>query len=157
MPDHRPAASAGPAVAAGAPVVAVLRFEVPEAAWSDFAAAGERVVAALAAQRGFRTARLGRSADEPGAWLLVTEWAGPGAWRRALSAFDVRCELTPTLVWAQDAPGAFEVLYERDADGPAYSHGSALAPDAAVIAPGAGVRTGARAGVDDGVWSLDER
>lgn len=120
----------------GAPVVAVLRFEVPEPAQVDFAAAGERVVAALAGQRGFRSARLGRAVDEPVAWLLVTEWVGPGAWRRALSAFAVRCELTPLLAWAQDTPGAFEVLHEREADGAARSHGSALAPDAAVAAPG---------------------
>ncbi|WP_018503361.1 antibiotic biosynthesis monooxygenase family protein [Parafrankia discariae] len=121
----------------GAPVVAVLRFEVPEPARAGFAAAGERVVAALAGQRGFRSARLGRAVDEPAAWLLVTEWAGPGAWRRALSAFAVRCELTPLLAWAQEAPGAFEVLHEREAGGAARSHGSALAPDAAVAAPGA--------------------
>ncbi|OAA28043.1 hypothetical protein UG55_100615 [Frankia sp. EI5c] len=129
----RPAAAAS---AAAAPVVAVLRFDVPEPSWGDFAAAGERVVAALAAQRGFRAARFGRCVDEPAAWLLVTEWAGPGAWRRALSGFDVRCELTPLLSWAQDAPGAFEVLHERSADGTERSHGSARALDADVAAPG---------------------
>ncbi|MEX5631828.1 antibiotic biosynthesis monooxygenase family protein [Parafrankia sp. FMc2] len=140
MPEHEaarpPAAAGGP----GAPVVAVLRFDVPEPERAGFAAAGERVLAALAAQRGFRSGRVGRSVDEPAAWLLVTEWSGPGAWRRALSGFDVRCELTPLLGWAQDAPGAFEVLHERETGGPALSHGSARAPDADTAAPGTGSR-----------------
>jgi hypothetical protein len=69
--------------------------------------------------------------------VLVTEWDGPGAWRRALGGFDVKMELTPLLAHAVDAPGAFEVLVGQDGPAaPLRHHGSALAPDAATAAPG---------------------
>jgi hypothetical protein len=121
----------------GAPVLATVRFQVPDPAVAGFAAAGEAVIRALSRQRGYRGARLGRAVDDPSLWVLVSEWAGPGGWRRALSAFEVRCELAPLLVHAVDAPGAFEVLLAQDAaDAPIRGWGSDLAPDAATAGPG---------------------
>jgi hypothetical protein len=111
-----------------APVLAVVRFQVPDDAAGAFAAGAERVLAALCGAAGFRAGRLARAVDDPGAWTLVTEWDGPGTWRRALGGFDVRLELAPLLAWALDAPGAFEVLVAHDGPGqPARRHGSALA------------------------------
>jgi len=129
-----------------APVVAMLRFRLPAGAVgpagasgpaSGFAAGAERALAALGRAAGYRAGRLGRAVDAPDEWVLVTEWDGPGAWRRALGGFDVKMELTPLLAHAVDAPGAFEVLVGQDGPAaPLRHHGSALAPDAATAAPG---------------------
>ncbi|EIV93335.1 antibiotic biosynthesis monooxygenase [Frankia sp. QA3] len=105
---------AGWAAAPGAPVVAEIRFAVPGAAAADFPAAARAALDALARAAGFRSGRLARALDEPASWLLTTEWDGPGPWRRALSAFEVRYALTPLLVHAVDVPGAFEVLAAVD-------------------------------------------
>jgi hypothetical protein len=112
-------------------------FRVPDTDAARFVAAGEAVLRALATRRGYRGARLGRALDDPTLWMLVSEWAGPGDWRRALSAFEVRCELAPLLVYAVDAPGAFEILLGQDAAGaPLRGWGSDLAPDAGTAGPG---------------------
>ncbi|MCL9796596.1 peptidoglycan-binding protein, partial [Frankia sp. AgKG'84/4] len=88
---------------------------------------------ALAVARGFRSGRLARALDAPESWLLITEWDGPGPWRRALSSFEVRRTLTPLLAHAVDAPGAFEILA---AVGPAAgTFSSDRAADADTAAP----------------------
>ncbi|WP_261568459.1 antibiotic biosynthesis monooxygenase [Frankia gtarii] len=102
------------AAGSGAPVVAEIRFAVPGAAAAGFPAAARAALGALARAAGFRSGRLARALDEPASWLLTTEWDGPGPWRRALSAFEVRYALTPLLAHAVDVPGAFEVLAAVD-------------------------------------------
>ncbi|WP_307873935.1 MULTISPECIES: antibiotic biosynthesis monooxygenase family protein [unclassified Frankia] len=120
-----------------APVLAMVRFQVPDVAAAEFAVGADGSLAALASARGFRGGRLVRAVDDPEAWVLVTEWDGPGAWRRALGGFELRQLLTPLLGWALDAPGAFEILVDRDGPGDAVRrHESALAPDAATATPG---------------------
>jgi hypothetical protein len=134
VPDGAPVSEAW---AGAAPVLAMVRFEVPEDAGAAFAAGAERALAALAAAPGYRAGRLARAVDEPGHWALVTEWAGPGAWRRALGGFEARQALAPLLGWAVDAPGAFEVLLGQDSPtAPPTRYGSARAADAATAAPG---------------------
>ena len=59
--------------------------------------------------------RAGRSTDEPDAWILVTEWASVGAYRRALGNYDVKLYATPLLAQALDRPSAFEELLGVDA------------------------------------------
>jgi heme oxygenase (mycobilin-producing) len=98
-------------------VLVLNRFMVPPDEADTFGGPAARALAALSRQRGYRSGRLGRAADEPRLWVIVTEWAGAGYWRRALSAFEVRMELTPITVHALDEPGAFELL--RSLDGPA--------------------------------------
>ena len=56
------------------------------------------------------TGRVGRAADDPTAWVLVTEWVGVGACRRALSAYEVKLKATPLLAQAADEPSAYEIL-----------------------------------------------
>ncbi|CAO5169152.1 putative peptidoglycan bound protein [Frankia sp. AiPs1] len=98
-----------------------------DAAGGGFSAAAQAALEALAHCAGFRAGRLARALDAPRTWLLTTEWDGPGPWRRALSAFDVRCTLTPLLVHAVDVPGSFEVLAAVDAATPAASISPRLA------------------------------
>jgi hypothetical protein len=88
---------------------------------SDSAAFTARAHAALevlAGRPGYRRGRLARALDEPDHWCLVTEWDSVGAYRRALSAFDVRVHATPLLAEAVPEPSAYEVLATADPSGP---------------------------------------
>ncbi|MGH3744480.1 MAG: antibiotic biosynthesis monooxygenase family protein, partial [Mycobacteriales bacterium] len=84
---------------------------------------GRAALAVLAERPGFVRGSLGRAADDPSAWVLVTEWAGVGAWRRALSSYDVKVHARPLLALGRDEPSAFEVLVAVDAEG-TREHGS---------------------------------
>ena len=71
---------------------------------SDLAAARDL----LAAQAGWVDGSIGRNLDEPELWVLVTRWESVGAYRRALSAYDVKLHAWQTLGRAVDEPGAYE-------------------------------------------------
>ncbi len=85
----------------------VTRMRVPEAGRDEFVAAVGELIGALSARPGFRDAELGRAPDEPGLWALVTRWDGVGAYRRALSAAEVKITGAPVWVYAVDEPGAY--------------------------------------------------
>jgi hypothetical protein len=88
-------------------VFAVTRLRVPADDGSGFAGDLAALLAALAARPGFRDGRAGEAAEEPGLWALVTVWDGVGAYRRALSAAEVKMAGAPVWVYAVDEPGAF--------------------------------------------------
>ncbi|HET7066829.1 MAG TPA: antibiotic biosynthesis monooxygenase family protein [Nocardioides sp.] len=89
-------------------MIVVNRFRVPEAEQTQFRDDLERAREALSGQRGYVAGRIGRNVDDPGLWVLTTEWEGPGAYRRALSAYDVKLAAVPTLSRALDEPSAYE-------------------------------------------------
>ncbi len=91
-------------------LLSVARFRVPEAEGLAFAAQAEGVLAVLAGRPGFRGGNLARAVDDPGLWSMVTSWDGVGAYRRALSAYEVRVSAVPLLSLAVDEPGAYEVV-----------------------------------------------
>ncbi|MDX6325636.1 MAG: hypothetical protein QOK15_1990 [Nocardioidaceae bacterium] len=74
----------------------------------------EQALAVLSAQKGFRDGRIGRNVDDPTLWVLQTTWDGPGAYRRALSAYDVKLHAWTTLGRAIDEPSAYELLKPGD-------------------------------------------
>jgi heme-degrading monooxygenase HmoA len=74
------------------------------AAFTD--AAGVLLVA-LRARPGFRDGELGRAADDPELFALHTTWDGVGAYRRALSAAEVKVAGAPVWQHALDEPGVF--------------------------------------------------
>ncbi len=86
----------------------VTRFRVVEGEAARFRDELERARAALAAQPGFVSGRIGRNVDDIELWVLTTEWEGPGAYRRALSSYDVKLAAVPTLSRAIDEPSAYE-------------------------------------------------
>ncbi len=53
---------------------------------------------------------IGRNVDDPTLWVLVTTWANVGAYRRALSSYDVKLHAVPLLSRALDEPSAYEVV-----------------------------------------------
>jgi hypothetical protein len=91
-------------------VLVVNRFRVPLSEESDFRAGLELAHATLAAQRGYLGGRVGRNVDDPSLWVLQTLWEGPGAYRRALSAYDVKVNAWAVLGQAIEEPSAYEVV-----------------------------------------------
>jgi heme oxygenase (mycobilin-producing) len=122
-----------PAVHARALVVTRFTVEEPDA--DRFRDRSREALDALAARPGYLRGHLGRAVEEPSTWLLVTEWEGLGAYRRALSAYDVKVRATPLLATARDEPSAFEVLLGSDAVGGMVTSLGDRAPDAATAGP----------------------
>ena len=89
-------------------MIVVNRFRVPEAEQAAFRDDLQRARETLAGQRGYVRGSIGRNVDAPELWVLTTEWEGPGAYRRALSAYDVKLSAVPTLSRALDEPSAYE-------------------------------------------------
>ena len=85
----------------------VTRLRVPEQEGDAFVAAVGELIGALSGRPGFRDAELGRAADDPGLWALLTRWDGVGAYRRALSAAEVKITGAPVWLHAVDEPGAY--------------------------------------------------
>jgi heme-degrading monooxygenase HmoA len=88
-------------------VFALTRLRVREEETEELAAACTALMAALATRPGFVDAQLGRSGDDPALWALLTRWDGVGAYRRALSAAEVKIAGAPVWVHAVDEPGVF--------------------------------------------------
>ena len=86
------------------------RFSVAPAEEASFRLALEEALAVLSEQRGYVEGAIGRNVDDPTLWVLQTRWDGPGAYRRALSAYDVKVRAWETLGRALDEPTAYEVV-----------------------------------------------
>ncbi len=86
------------------------RFRVPESDHETFRVAVERARAALAERPGYLHGVIGRNVDDPELWVLTTQWEHVGAYRRALSAYDVKLHAVPLLGRAIDEPSAFELV-----------------------------------------------
>jgi hypothetical protein len=119
-------------------MLSVTRHRVPVTDADGFLAAAGDVVAVLAERRGFVRARVCRATDDPELWLLVSEWADVGSFRRALGSTEVRLRAFPLLAGAADEPSGFETLTSLDAGGTAVTTASALAPGAASRREGTG-------------------
>ena len=91
-------------------MLVLTRFSVASGEEESFRAALEGALAVLSEQRGFVEGHLGRNVDDPTLWVLQTRWDGPGAYRRALSAYDVKMRAWETLGRALDEPTAYEVV-----------------------------------------------
>ncbi len=97
-------------------MLVVNRFEVTEGAEAQFDEDARQALNALSRCSGFLRGRCGASVDEPQWRVLVTEWESVGAYRRALSAFDVKMYATPLLARAIPETSAFEVTLSAEED-----------------------------------------
>ena len=86
---------------------AVTRMRVPPGEVAAFTDAAGVLLVALRARPGFRNGELGRAADDPELFALHTTWDGVGAYRRALSAAEVKVAGAPVWQHALDEPGVF--------------------------------------------------
>jgi len=108
-------------------MIAITQFT---AAGGDFADRAREALEALAQRPGYLRGTVARATDDDSAWLLLTEWANVGSYRRALGAYDVRLRATPLLSVAHDVPSAFEELLEVAPGGASVAHDSDREPDA---------------------------
>jgi quinol monooxygenase YgiN len=127
-------------------VLVVSRFTVPPAEGDRFAELARAALAALAERPGFRRGHAGRAVDDPAEWVLVSEWVGVGAYRRALGTYEVKLAATPLLAQARDDAGAFEELVTADPGGVSATAASDRATDADTAGPGDPVRPVRRPG-----------
>jgi Antibiotic biosynthesis monooxygenase len=118
-------------------VIVVLRFTVPAAEEAGFVPQARTALSVLAERPGWRSSRIGRASDDPEAYILVTEWDSVGAYRRALSAYEVKVQAVPLLSRALDEPSAYEVLEAEGLGAEGLAGPSARAADADVAGPGA--------------------
>jgi quinol monooxygenase YgiN len=88
----------------------VSRFRVPVEDGEAFRAELAAAHAVLAARPGYVDGRVGRNVDDPTLWVLTTRWENVGAYRRALSSYDVKLHAVPVLSRALDEPSAYELV-----------------------------------------------
>lgn len=98
-------------------MLVLTRFVVEPGDEAAFRRDAAAALDALAARPGWVSGRLARATDDGRAWLLLTEWANVGAYRRALSGWDVKLHATPLLARAVAEPSAYEVLSGGDDPG----------------------------------------
>jgi hypothetical protein len=108
-------------------MIAVIHFAAGAA---DFAERARTALTALATCPGYVRGTVGRSTDDPAAWVLLTEWENVGSYRRALGNYEVKLHATPLLASALDLPGAFESLLDVAPGGTAITHDSDREPGA---------------------------
>ena len=86
---------------------AVTRLRAPDKDADALTRSVGELLSALSGRPGFLGGELGRSADDPALWALVTRWDGVGSYRRALSAGPVKIAGAPVWVYALDEPSAY--------------------------------------------------
>jgi quinol monooxygenase YgiN len=91
-------------------VLVITRFRVGDEAADGFRPRLEAALEVLGAQRGYVDGAVGRNVDDPSLWVLQTRWVGAGAYRRALSAYDVKVNAWALLGQAVEEPSAYEIL-----------------------------------------------
>ena len=91
-------------------MLVVNRFRVSLDQADAFRSELEAVHALLAERDGYVDGSTGRNVDDPELWVLTTRWVNVGAYRRALSAYDVKVGAVPLLSRAIDEPSAYEIV-----------------------------------------------
>lgn len=86
----------------------ITRYAVPVAEATRFLAQARPALDVLTTAAGCAGARLGRSVDDPTLWTLTTTWTSVGAYRRALSSYEVKLVAVPLMYLALDEPTAYE-------------------------------------------------
>ncbi len=116
-------------------LMVVSRFRVPAEQVAEFAATARNAIAVLAGCDGFIEALLGQSTDEPDLLTITSRWLHVGAYRRALSSYEVKVSVIPLLSLAIDESSAYEQVHHRTAHSVLDSM-SGLAADAGSIGLG---------------------
>lgn len=89
-------------------MLVVNRFRVPPEQAEEFRRSLERARQALAERPGHLESRIGRNVDDPELWILTSTWEHVGAYRRSLSAYEVKVHAVPVLSRAIEEPSAYE-------------------------------------------------
>jgi Antibiotic biosynthesis monooxygenase len=114
-------------------VLVVTRYRVDDDDQAAFRADGLAALDVLTARPGCTGGHLGRAVDEPELWTLTT-WESVGAYRRALSDYQVKLVAVPLMYRAIDESTAFEQLATWTPERGLAEHDSTRAPDADSVA-----------------------
>lgn len=93
-------------------MLVITRFQAPSEQADAFAAQLRAVADAFAGRPGFVDAFAGRNLDAPALWTLTTRWESVGAYRRALSSYDVKLATAGPYAYALEEPGAYTDAYD---------------------------------------------
>lgn len=116
-------------------LLVVTRYVVEDPAGGEaFRLRARDALDALRAQPGCRSGHVARALDDARRWVVQTEWESVGAYRRALSAFDVKVRAVPLMYEQVDEETAYESLVEYGPEGLVEAT-SDLAPGAATAVP----------------------
>lgn len=88
----------------------ISRYRVAPGESTEFLELARPALAALAARPGFVSGSVGRALDDGSLFVLSTRWESVGAYRRALSSYEVKVCAVPLMYRALDEPSAFEPL-----------------------------------------------
>jgi quinol monooxygenase YgiN len=121
----------------------VTRHRVNQSDLAQWLESAKTALAPLADRPGCISADIGCATDDANLVTIVTRWEGVGAYRRALSSFEVKALSIPFLSTAIDEPSAFEVVHHR-----ANGIGTDSAPARAFDADEIGLGHAAAAHVD---------
>ncbi len=91
-------------------MLVVNRFRVPQDEADGFRVELEGAHAVLAVRPGYVDGTVGRNLDDPTLWVMTTRWENVGAYRRALSSYDVKMGAVRLLSKAVDEASAYEVV-----------------------------------------------
>jgi hypothetical protein len=98
-------------------MLAVTRYRVPASEGVQFTELARPALAALTERPGCLGGWVGRNIDDPELWTLTTRWQTVGAYRRALSSYEVKLHAVPLMYRALDEPSAYEELLRWSPDG----------------------------------------
>lgn len=108
-------------------MLVVTRYVVPPGETAQFREQLRAALEALVACPGCTGGKAGPALDDPSLWVLSTTWETVGAYRRALSTYQVKLVAVPLMYRALDEPSAFESLL-------AWSPGTGLQESESAIA-----------------------
>lgn len=94
-------------------MIVVTRHLVPQAELPLWLEQAKAAIGPLAERPGCLGVSIGLATDQVDLVSVVSRWEGVGAYRRALSNFDVKLHAIPFLSTAIDEPSAFEIVFEQ--------------------------------------------
>ena len=109
-------------------MIVITRYRVPSEDREAFLSEAAGAVRALSSRSGCRAVRVARAVDDGGLWVMQSEWDSVGAYRRALSAPEVKLLAVPLMYRCVDEPSAFEIRLDA-VDGEVTEVAGALAED----------------------------
>ena len=96
-----------------APVLVVSRYRV-ESDRSVWFAQMRAALGILGESAGFMRGQIAQATDDAELMVVSTSWTSVGAYRKALSRFEVKAQVVPLLSMAIDEPSAFESVVVLD-------------------------------------------
>ena len=104
------------AMGEAAPVLVVSRYRV-ESDRSQWLSQMRMALAVLGQSAGFVRGQIAQATDDADLMVVSTSWTNVGAYRKALSRFEVKAQVVPLLSMAIDEPSAFESVVVLDDTG----------------------------------------